>query len=159
MPKEITNHILINTYKALTALESKVFDGEVSYAIYEMISHFRQNVEIIEKFKNSLVVKYADKDDKGQSVNNIKPTDKNWLLFITEFEAIMNKTITLDFEVFAFKKEHYNLSQNKDIPPFVFSALEWTNAKEDKKEEVKEQPKPPANIEVKENKELKKNKS
>jgi len=126
----ITNLNIINAYKALLSLESKSFDGEISYAIYEMLSKLKPKFDILEKTKNSLILKYsADK-------KSIKPSDENWPKFVEELEVIYNKEITLDFELYIFRKEDFNLKVNKDIQPSVWGALEFMMEKKADKAEA-----------------------
>lgn len=141
MAKEITNLNIINAYKALTSLENKSFDGEISYAIYEIISKLKPKFEVLEKTKNSLIMKYTkDNGEKdGEKEISIKPGHKNWSAFIADLENIYTKKVILDFEPYLFKKEDFNLKQNKDIQPFVWNALEWLMVQEEnpKKEDSK----------------------
>ena len=114
---KLTNGEIFNAKEPLEKLMAQKFPVKVSYGLAKLASKLNDQLQVIEKVRQGLIVTYGEKDkDNPQNIRVIPGGDK-WLKFAAEYDELMSQETEIVFEV-------VTLPDTLEIEPSIMMALE-----------------------------------
>ena len=127
---KVTNGDIFRTREALPKLMDEKFPVMVSYRLAKLAEKIDTQLRVIEKTRNSLVLKYGKGDERGRNVK-VEENSEKFNQFLSEFNELMAVELTLDVEPVRLPEKvagtcsqcHHNLDRTFEIEPSTLLAL------------------------------------